>query len=85
MDALLEELARFEGEPDPPPFEASLVCTRAAAAARTLVEEMERLGTGEDRLGQLVRNLFECLGLAREGAEISLRAGENPVSLLRPS
>ena len=37
-----------------------------------------------DRLGQLVRNYFECLELGAEGAEISLRAGEDPRSLQRP-
>jgi hypothetical protein len=48
------------------------------------VDAIEALGVGEDRLGQNVRNLFECLGLGQEGAEISLRAGEDPRSLMRP-
>jgi hypothetical protein len=39
---------------------------------------------GHDRLGQCVRNFFECLELGREGAAISLRAGENPRSMQRP-
>ena len=56
----------------------------AAASGRKLVEEIERMGIGEDRLGQAVRNLFECLGFAEEGAAISLRAGEDPNSLMRP-
>lgn len=56
----------------------------AAALGRRLVNEIERGGLGHDRLGQCVRNLFECLELGREGAEISLRAGENPNSLQRP-
>jgi hypothetical protein len=30
-----------------------------------------------------VRNLFECLGLAEEGAEASLKCGERPNSPLR--
>jgi hypothetical protein len=45
----------------------------------------ERDGIADDRLGQAVRNLFECLELGEEGAEISLRAGENPDSALRPT
>ena len=57
----------------------------AAALGRRLVDEIERGGLGHDRLGQCVRNLFECLELGREGAEISLRAGENPNSLQRPT
>ncbi len=56
----------------------------AAAMGRQLVDEIERAEIRGDRLGQLVRNLFECLELGREGAEISLRAGENPGSLQRP-
>jgi hypothetical protein len=57
----------------------------AAALGRRLVDEIERGRLGHDRLGQCVRNLFECLELGREGAEISLRAGENPKSLQRPT
>jgi len=48
------------------------------------VGEIEAAGYQGDRLGQSVRNLFECLGLAEEGAELSLRCGERPDSLLRP-
>src|SRR5436189_228017 len=49
-------------------------------------EEARRVAraAGADRLGQQVRNVFECLELGEEGARISLRAGENPNSLLRP-
>ena len=36
-----------------------------------------------DRLGQNVRNLFECLGLAEEGRTLSLVCGERPDSALR--
>jgi hypothetical protein len=57
----------------------------AAALGRRLVDQIERGGFGHDRLGQCVRNLFECLELGREGAGISLRAGENPNSPQRPS
>jgi hypothetical protein len=57
---------------------------RAAVLGRQLAGSIERGGFGHDRLGQCVRNLFECLELGQEGAEISLRAGENPRSLQRP-
>jgi hypothetical protein len=36
-----------------------------------------------DRLGQCIRNLFECLGLPHEGRSVSLGCGENPDSLMR--
>ena len=64
--------------------EALTVRDEAAVAARELVVEAENAGIAGDRFGQLVRNLFECLELGKEGAEISLRAGENPNSLQRP-
>jgi hypothetical protein len=57
----------------------------AASLGRKLVDQIEKGGFGHDRLGQCVRNLFECLELGREGAGISLRAGENPDSPQRPS
>jgi len=57
---------------------------KAAGLGRALVGDIERHGLGGDRLGQAVRNLFECLAMGEEGAEISLRAGENPGSTLRP-
>ena len=61
------------------------VVEEAARIGRAIVDEIERAKAGHDRLGQAVRNLFECLELGEEGASISLRAGENPGSLLRPS
>lgn len=76
-------LFRFTGEEDNP-SEALRLRDEAAVLGRELVTEMERAGLATDRLGQLVRNLFECLELGAEGAEISLRAGENPQSLQRP-
>ncbi|MBI3269464.1 MAG: hypothetical protein HYZ53_10625 [Planctomycetes bacterium] len=67
-----------------PPAEAAPVVEEAARLGRAIVDEVERLGLGDDRLGQVVRNLFECLGLGEEGFRISLRAGEDPNSLGRP-
>jgi hypothetical protein len=68
-----------------PPEEAERVRQSAAALARLVVEDIAATGVGYDRLGQAVRNLFECLAMGQEGAQISLRAGENPDSLMRPT
>ncbi len=76
-------LFRNVSEDDNPP-NAIVVRDEAAAIGRQLVEAMLAANISGDRLGQLVRNLFECLELGKEGAEISLRAGENPNSLQRP-
>jgi aryl-alcohol dehydrogenase-like predicted oxidoreductase len=82
--ALLDCLRPYVFADDNPPLsEAKPVIAEAAAQAREFVAEIERLKAGDDRLGQAVRNLFECLELGEEGAEISLRAGENPDSALR--
>ena len=54
-----------------------------AERARTLVAALLETPVRSDRLGQHVRNLFECLGLPEEGAELSLRCGEKPDSLMR--
>jgi hypothetical protein len=78
-------LFRFSAEDEnPPEAEAMTVRDEAAALARELVDRLEADNISLDRLGQYVRNLFECLELGEEGAEISLRAGENPNSLQRP-
>ena len=78
-------LFRFvEEDENPGEAEAAQIIARAAAAARELVHSLEASNVRSDRLGQYVRNLFECLSLGEEGAEISLRAGENPGSLQRP-
>ena len=53
---------------------------RAAERGRRLAAA----GLGRDRLGQCVRNLFECLELGEEGARLGLLAGENPDSMQRP-
>lgn len=69
---------------NPPGELAARLGDRAAILGRRLVDHTERGGFGNDRLGQCVRNFFECLELGREGADISLRAGEDPRSLQRP-
>jgi hypothetical protein len=84
IENLQETIGKYDGAEDPPDKESEEVVQKAAAIARDIVNEIEQLNAGEDRLGQLIRNLFECLGLGKEGADISLRAGEDPNSLLRP-
>jgi hypothetical protein len=82
---LLELLAPcMELDENPPGERGAQLRDRAAVLGRQLVGQIEGGGLGFDRLGQCVRNLFECLELGREGADISLRAGENPRSLQRP-
>ncbi|HWS72282.1 MAG TPA: hypothetical protein VN605_09210 [Thermoanaerobaculia bacterium] len=78
-------LFRFtDDEENPSGAEATQARDEAAAIGRQLVDQLEAASIRGDRLGQYVRNLFECLALGREGAEISLRAGEDPDSLQRP-
>jgi hypothetical protein len=83
-DLLMVLEPSMEMDENPPSQLAVELRDRAAALARTLVDQIEAGGFGHDRLGQCIRNLFECLELGREGAAISLRAGENPRSLQRP-
>lgn len=68
---------------DPPREEALAMAAQAAALGRSIVDGVEEMKLGHDRLGQAIRNLFECLELGEEGAALSLRAGENPNSALR--
>jgi hypothetical protein len=76
-------LVRTSGE-DPPEAEAEPLRQEALALARELSNLIESNDIGSDRLGQRIRNLFECLAEGREGAEAGLRCGENPDSLQRP-
>jgi hypothetical protein len=74
----------YESDENPRPDIAARVRQQAADLGRILVDQVEIGRLGHDRLGQCVRNLFECLELGREGAAISLRAGEKPDSMQRP-
>lgn len=74
----------FVSEENPPLADAQTVRDEVAVLGRRFVEQIELDSLGHDRLGQAVRNFFECLELGREGAQISLRAGENPQSMQRP-
>lgn len=83
LESLLDD-CRFAGE-NPEDSEAQRLAEAAAELARKFVDAVDAAQCGDDRLGQAVRNLFECIGLGREGAQQSLRAGENPNSTLRPT
>ncbi|MCU1228437.1 MAG: hypothetical protein JWO97_1321 [Acidobacteria bacterium] len=84
-ERLTSLLFRFGDEEMTPTNSESLQARdEAAVLGRELVTYLEASPIKSDRLGQYVRNLFECLELGAEGAEISLRAGENPHSLQRP-
>ena len=74
----------YESDENPSVQVATRVRLEAAELGRQFVDYIELDGLGHDRLGQCVRNLFECLELGREGAAISLRAGESADSMQRP-
>jgi hypothetical protein len=78
----LEETARPFDE-DPALEQALPAADDVAARGRELVDLILETPARGDRLGQLVRNLFECLGLPEEGATLSLQCGERPDSPLR--
>ena len=62
---------------DPDAEEAEIVRQAAATQARAIVAEVERVGVGEDRLGQCLRNLFECMEMGPRGGDtIFARRGE---------
>lgn len=70
-------------EEDPAQDAALASADAVAELARALVAAILDTPTRGDRLGQHVRNLFEVLGLAEEGASLSLRCGERPDSPMR--
>ncbi len=77
------EQALREFEEDPPAEQALREADAAAEKGRGLVAAILATPCRSDRLGQHVRNLFECLGLAQEGAALSLQCGERPDSPMR--
>jgi hypothetical protein len=78
-------LFRFSANDENPSGEEAVAIRESAATlGRQLVDQLEIANVKGDRLGQYVRNFFECLELGAEGAAISLRAGENPDSMQRP-
>ena len=74
----------FGSDSNPAEEERRTVVEEAARLVREIVGDLEVGKAGNDRVGQLIRNVFECLGLVEEGARISLRVGEKPDSPLRP-
>ena len=78
----LEEKLR-EWDEDPPAEVALPAADAAAATGRRLVDAILDTSFRSDRLGQHVRNLFECLGRSDEGATLSLQCGERPDSPMR--
>ena len=81
FDALEQRLRGFDE--DPPAEEALAAADETAVLARALVEAILASPARGERLGQNVRNLFECLGLPGEGADLALLCGERPDSPLR--
>jgi len=81
FDALESAAAPFD---DDPGLEVAIEAADALAGrARALVAAILETPVRSDRLGQHVRNLFECLGLGEEGATLSLQCGERPDSPMR--
>jgi hypothetical protein len=79
-------LAPFRfSEENPDDADAARVTGEAARLGRAIADGVAASGKGYDRLGQAVRNLFECLALGEEGAALGLRAGEDPNSIMRPT
>ena len=79
--ALSGALADLDGtlrpfDTDPPADEALRAADAAADKGRFLVAVILASACRSDRLGQHVRNFFECLGLNEEGADLALKCGE---------
>lgn len=82
---ILSELFPYHIElSEPNPAEQMIVSSHVLDLVRHLVVLLNAEQISNDRIGQSVRNLFECLGRGEEGAKMGLRAGENPNSLQRP-
>ena len=69
-----------DADPETAAASADPIVEVARDLVQAIVEDERARG---DRLGQCVRNLFECLGLPNEGRRVSLACGENPDSLMR--
>ena len=72
-----------EFDEDPGAEIALKAADTAVTAGRRLVDAILETPWRSDRLGQHVRNLFECLGAPDEGATLSLQCGERPDSPMR--
>ena len=83
LEALLLPFGHADDAEETAP-EPVATAENAARLGRALARQIADLHLDDDRLGQCVRNLFECLHKGREGAQLGLVAGENPASLQRP-
>ena len=81
---IADSLSQYRIMGDPNPAESMIVRADVLDRARSLVGLIQGEGIGGDRLGQAVRNLFECLGEGEEGADRGREAGEDPNSMQRP-
>ncbi|MCU0317304.1 MAG: hypothetical protein MUC92_12000 [Fimbriimonadaceae bacterium] len=85
--ALAQQLAEFLNPcayEEPSPAEAVITSSEALALLQLVVAAIVEEGQGNDRVGQAVRNLYECLERGEEGARQGLVAGEDPRSPQRP-
>src|SRR5438552_4974717 len=74
LERLSNLLFRYSANDENPAGEEAVsVRDEAAILGRQFVDDLEAAGVQFDRLGQYVRNFFECLELGAEGAQISLR------------
>ena len=69
-----------DANPETAAASADPIVDLARELVQAIVEDERARG---DRLGQCMRNLFECLGLPNEGRRLSLLCGESPDSLMR--
>ena len=69
-----------DADPETAAASADPIANLARELVTAIVNDERARG---DRLGQCVRNLFECLGLPNEGRRVSIACGEDPNSLMR--
>jgi len=69
-----------DADPETAAASADPIVDVARELVQAIIDDERARG---DRLGQCVRNLFECLGLPSEGRRVSLACGENPDSIMR--
>src|ERR1051325_5468023 len=68
-ERMSELLFRFSAnDENPSGDEANTVRDEAADLGRQLVDQLESANIQSDRIGQYIRNYFECLELGAEGA-----------------
>ena len=78
---IVSMLSPYHDGEEPGAAERMVVQAYALDLARVLAANIIEEGLGSDRIGQCIRNLFECLGRTSEGAEMGKKTGE--VQILR--